>query len=215
MLGAMKVRRRPRHPRQAGLTLVGLLVGIAIGLVLITGATRLLLANLDSSRRLLLQARLNQNLRSAAELITRDLRRAGHWDRAVQEIGSGASNHHQDISHTASSIAYAFTAPGGAAGSVQFSLSDRQLRMKIGDGTAQALTDPLMARVTGFEIIENQSEVDLGAQRIPAAAPGTHCLRVRRYDIRIEAEAPTYASVKRRLQTAVRVRNDRVGDCAA
>ncbi len=210
----MKRQPRPRQRRQAGLTLVELLVGIAIGLVLITGATSLFLSNLDSSRRLLLEAGLNQNLRSAAELITRDLRRAGHWDRAVQQLASGTRNSQQEISSTGDSVSYAFTPPTGAADHVRFALSDSRLQMKIGDGSAQALTDPLVAKVTEFEIIESTSQIDIGMQRIPAAEPGTHCLTTRRYDIRIGAEAPTDASVKRQLQTAVRVRNDRVGDCA-
>ncbi len=49
--------KQPRCPHplrsQVGLTLVELLVGIAIGLLLIVGATSLFLSNLDASRRLL------------------------------------------------------------------------------------------------------------------------------------------------------------------
>jgi len=208
---------RRRHPQrsQYGLTLVELLVGIAIGLLLIVGATSLFLSNLDSSRRLLLEARLNQNLRSAAELITRDLRRASYWDQAVPKMGSVDNNPHQGITLDGTSdISYQFDAPAGAASAAGFALTDDyRIRMTIGQ-TTQDLTDPAVAKVISFNIIESKNKIDIGMQKIPAATPNTECLTERRYDITIEAEAPSDANVKRRLETAVRVRNDRVGNCS-
>lgn len=214
-----KSRTRQPHHRasagqcQAGLTLVELMVGMAIGLLLIAGATSLFLANLGASRALLLEARLNQNLRLAAEIITRDLRRAGYWDQAVAALGTGSVNPYQDIVASATSVAYAYSAPAGAASAVRFSWSNDRLQMTIGNGSAQELTDPAVARVTGFQIVAVEHQIDLGAPHAPALPAGARCLTERRYDLTIDAEAPHDATVKRRLQSSVRVRNGRIGDC--
>ena len=204
----------PRH--QAGLTLVELLVGIAIGLFLITGATSLFISNLDSSRRLLLETRLNQNIRSAAELITRDLRRAGYWNDAVITIGSNnAINPNVTITSNpdTANVFYFFNAPGSTTSRVEFSLSNNTLQMNVGGGP-QELTDPRIAKVMSFNIVESKNRIDIGKQVIPAKPDNSVCLTERRYDISIDAESPTDASVKRKLKTSVRVRNDRVGDCS-
>lgn len=206
---------RRRHPLQSqvGLTLVELLVGIAIGLLLIVGATSLFLSNLDSSRRLLLEARLNQNLRSAAELITRDLRRASHWDEAVQNLDNESEeNPHPDVTSTTTSVAYSFTPPSGTASAVTFTLAGKSIRMSIGDGTPQDVTDPAVANVTEFNIIECRNVIDISKQRIPPANP-SKCLIEHLYKITINGEAPSDASVKRQIDTSVHVRNEFVGAC--
>lgn len=70
----------------AGFTLVELLVGLALGLLVLAAALTLLAQQTHEQRALLVEARLMQDLRSAADLVARDLRRAGHW------ADSGAGN---------------------------------------------------------------------------------------------------------------------------
>jgi len=85
---ALVVHKRP----QRGLSLVELLVGATIGLFIAGGALSLFALNVSSSRQLLAEARLNQDLRSAVDLMTRDLRRAGYWGNAIQgTIAIGAT----------------------------------------------------------------------------------------------------------------------------
>ena len=66
-----------------GVTLVELLVATAIGLVVVAAAGSVVLAQQTASRRLQVEARLMQDLRAAAELVARDLRRAGHWSASA------------------------------------------------------------------------------------------------------------------------------------
>jgi len=75
--------RRPvlRH-RSAGLSIVELLVGIAIGLFILAGATLVTSTQLTDNRALLLETQIQQDLRATADLISRDLRRAGYWGNA-------------------------------------------------------------------------------------------------------------------------------------
>ncbi|MES1161637.1 MAG: prepilin-type N-terminal cleavage/methylation domain-containing protein, partial [Rhizobacter sp.] len=69
-----------KHPiHQHGLSLIELMIGVAIALFIAVAGSTLLVGHLRENRALLLEARLTQDLRTAADLITRDLRRAGYW----------------------------------------------------------------------------------------------------------------------------------------
>src|SRR6185369_348939 len=66
----------PRRHQQ-GLSIVELMVGLAIGLVVVAAALLALTNHLRENRSLLLEARLMQDLQTTTDLIARDLRRAG------------------------------------------------------------------------------------------------------------------------------------------
>ena len=91
-----RVRCAHRGPRAAsaarGITLVELLVGIGTGLLIVAGAMTFLTGNLREHRSLLLESRLMQDLRTAADVITRDVRRSGYWGASADGVWSpGAS----------------------------------------------------------------------------------------------------------------------------
>jgi len=46
-----------------------------------------LTTQLGDNRRLLLEAQMQQDMRTAADLISRDLRRAGYWTRPISKCG--------------------------------------------------------------------------------------------------------------------------------
>ena len=62
-----------------GASLVELLVGMAVGLLIAAGGVMLLTGNLRDNRSLILEARLMQDLRTASDMVARNLRRAGAW----------------------------------------------------------------------------------------------------------------------------------------
>ena len=79
--------RAPIRRRAArGLSLVELLVGTAIGLMVAAAAASVVSAGLRENRRVQLEARLMQDLRSTAELVARDLRRAGYWAASASGV---------------------------------------------------------------------------------------------------------------------------------
>lgn len=91
--------------RQRGMTLVELMVGIAVGLFVVAGATKLLVDNLTNNRRMLVETRVNQDLRSAADLIVRDLRRAGYWQSATSVVsGATVLNPYSAIANTTTDL---------------------------------------------------------------------------------------------------------------
>ncbi len=80
---------RPRLPAASGLSIVELMVGITISLFILAGATLVLTTQLDNNRRLLLEAQVQQDLRTTADMISRDVRRAGYWGRAYCNVWPG------------------------------------------------------------------------------------------------------------------------------
>jgi Prokaryotic N-terminal methylation motif len=69
---------------QRGLSIVELLVGVAIGLVVVAAAALLVSGQLVENRRLMIEAALQQDLRATADIITRDLRRVGALPEETQ-----------------------------------------------------------------------------------------------------------------------------------
>jgi len=172
---------RPRRSTKRfsrGLSIVELLVGVAIGLFLLAGASTMLVSSVTSSRSLLAEARVNQNLRAAADLITRDLRRAGFWENAMAgttTTGTASTvNPHATITASPgnSSITYSL-ARDFAAGRTSlaekntlaadeqfgFRLTGGTVQMQVGDW--QAITDPTVVTVTALSITPAETNIDV------------------------------------------------------
>lgn len=75
---------------QRGLSIVELMVGVAIGLIIVAAAATVMSGQLVENRRLLMEAQIQQDLRAAADIITRDLRRSAYL--AERQIGSVPSS---------------------------------------------------------------------------------------------------------------------------
>lgn len=228
---------------QRGLSVVELLVGVAIGLVLLAGAITLFVRNMGSSRQMLLEARINQDMRAAADLIARDLRRAGYWENAVSgTIASGAgtataANAYSAITGTfnatSGQIEYSYARDTNDAlnnnEQFGFRLNNGVIQMKTsGTPTWQDVTDPSAVTITNFTIARAETVMPVGdrclrgCNTVPppmpsassAACPNPPAITVRRFDFVMEATAPSDATIRRTLREAVRVRNDQVsGAC--
>ena len=225
----------PGAPRRArGTTLVELLVGLAIGLVVVAGAATLLARQLREQRALLAATRLTQDLRNAADLVARDLRRSGYWGDAAAGVWS----------HGAAPLAnpYAAITPAAAASDTLrfsysrdavedqavgddertgFRLHDHAVEARLGDHW-QALTDASTLVVTAFELVPAVDDIDLSALcprpcDAASALAGTCPPRqqVRRVTVRIAGHAADEARPTRSVQAQVRLRNDAIaGACA-
>ncbi|WP_119154504.1 PilW family protein [Caldimonas tepidiphila] len=170
-----------RRSRQHGLSLVELLVGATIGLFVMGAAVLGITTSLRENRLLLLEARLQQDLRAAMDLITRDTRHAGYWGSAVRGVptatSSATANPHIAIDlstmpdrpnrvdsttpvsatgNAASLITYRWdrNANGDldANEAYQFRLDSNKIQMQIGSGGWQDVTDPGSMVVTSFSI---------------------------------------------------------------
>ncbi len=150
--GSMSVStgRRPSRPSAHGVLLVELLIGISIGLLIAAAAVTLFAGHLRDNRRLLLESRLMQDLRTAADLVARDLRRAGYWASAFDGVGlAGAA--------PVASNPYVALAPSAAASdAVSFGYSR--------DATENGLVDS--NEQFGFRLRNAALEIQLGAGQL-------------------------------------------------
>lgn len=173
------LERPGRSRSQVGLSIVELLVGVAVGLFLVAGAVTLFVSNLGNSRQLLLEARVNQDLRAAADLITRDLRRAAYWGNALSgTVASGSTstttpNPYRAISFGTGLVEYAFSRD--AAGAEDNTLeNDEQfgfrrtvqggvgvIQLKLGADNWQTITDPQTIDVTDMNVTPTETTVDV------------------------------------------------------
>lgn len=78
----VNMMRAPRRAAMRGLSLVEFMVGVAVSLFIVAAAALLVSSQLSDNRRLLLETQVHQDLRSTADIITRELRRTSYWANA-------------------------------------------------------------------------------------------------------------------------------------
>jgi type IV pilus assembly protein PilW len=233
----MSMRATPwRKRRQRGLSLVELMVGITIGMFVVAAAAMLVGSQLADNRRLLLETQLQQDLRAAADNITRQVRRAGITLNTLalnggdSSAGSNAGGAWQtdavvtvEAGPVGSRVNFNYYVAQFFKGAFGFQLATNgvlQSNQQVPTAGWQAMTDQNTVNVTAFTV--TPKFVTTGVLACPKlCADGTaSCwptLEQRSLVIEISAQARTDPTVKRSLRTEVRLRNDRIaysGDTA-
>lgn len=223
---------KPGRQRCAGVSLVELLVGMAIGLVVVLGAMSMMVQIQTGSWNLQIETRLNQDLRAAADVVARDLRRGGYWGNAIsgtQSMGGSAAvlpnPYAAVVGATGSGLSYRFSRDAvennqlDAGEQFGFRLSSGTLQMQTASGVWQDLTDSKNMVITAFTITPGETTLPLGHLCAKVCAPGVaNCptTQVRSYRIGITGRAVRDSSVVRSMDLSIRVRNDQQqGQCPA
>lgn len=238
---ARTMKRCAQGTRQAGLSLIELLVGLAIGLFVVAAATLLLGHHLGDHRRLALEMQLQQDLRAAADLVARDLRRAGHWEHAQLGLAQPGTppqpNPYTVLTAAAagtpgSTVMHAYSLDRVSDSSENdvvdshdqsgFRLRRGAVDSQLGQGNWQQLTDPAALTVTAFELVLLQQPLDLERfcarpRPIGSCPAGSDCpprQLLREFLLRIDGQSAQDPAVRQRLQARVRLRNDQLrGEC--
>jgi len=197
----------------------------------VAGATMAVSNQLGDNRRLMLEMQIQQDLRAAADVIARDLRRSGYWARAqdgVWHAGAVAvtSNPYTPVtpaSGVTSDVRFYYSRGAvenntlDANDEAGFRLTDSAIQMRVG-GQWQSLTDNTTLRVTDFRVTLTSQVVPLSCFN-PCPGGGTACLptqTVRDVRVEIAGTAVHDASVQRNARSQVRLRNDVInGACPA
>lgn len=201
------------------MSLVELLVGIAIGLFVAAAAAMLVANQLSSNRQLLLETQVQQDLRAAVDIMTREIRRAGYslaMDAWVWPGGTEAPNANQAINlPSATEISFVYNRAPGETGpyGFKFDVASSTIKTLLADSGWQELTDRRTLKITAFTITDQSTPTT----RLPCpklCADGTDACwpihRVRDYRIDVTGEAVSDSAVQRSLSTNVRLRNDPV-----
>jgi len=215
-----------------GLTLVELLVGLTVGIFIAGEAAAWIAASLREQRATLLEGRLMQDLRTAADMVVRDVRRAGFWAAATEAAWlpgttSTVANPYAALAPliaASDAVAFAYSRDAVENDALDnneqfgFRLRGGAIQMQMGGGW-QAITDVETLVVTRFELTPDVQAVSL--ERIcPAAcaASSATCpprVEVRSVGLAIEGRAAQVPTVVRSVRARVRVRNDAiVGACS-
>ena len=224
---------RPASRRTRGHSLVELMIGLALGLFIVACASTLLAAQSHEQRGQAAANRLTQDLRTAADVVLRDLRRAGHWGAAASAVwrpgadGVAANPYSALAPELAASAGASFRYSRDAVenGSVDTNetfglrLRNGAIELALGAGQWQALTDTGTLTVTAFTVVPTVQEITLQDHCATPCPPGaTSCPRqlVRSLVVQITARSSIDAAVERSVRGEVRVRNDAVlGACSA
>lgn len=221
---------------QRGLSLVEILVGLVVGLFVVAGGLTMLATFTDENRRLLLEARLQQDLRAASDVITRDVRRAGYWQGAHQGVwrdGGPAvppQNAYRGIipascdeatlpaavdTPTAATNALCYYIETGASDNVAsagerygFKLDNGILYAIIANSAAQPLTDPNTIFISDFVITPSAQSIDAAGFCNKTCTVNCPRVVVREFEILIKGNVPGDASIFRVMRSDVRLRND-------
>ena len=217
--------------RQAGLSIVELMVGVTIGLIVVAAASLLMSTQLVENRRLLTETQLQQDLRSTADIMTRELRRAGAlpeaaialvpaiietvWSQNQVALKNTLSPASTSGSNTQVDFSYAPADVISTPPLSQFKLDSGVIKTLMPGVGLQALTDPNVMNVTAFTVTLNPATA--AAVYIPCPKPcpdGTgDCwptFQVREAAFRIESRATRDAAVLRAIRSSTRLRNDNV-----
>lgn len=221
MLTAAMISRSARRHAQRGLSLVEMMVGIAVGLIVVAGASLLVSSQLGENRRLLIETQLQQDMRAAMDIISRELRRMGAQREAVALLGlaSAGGSEENPMARLSPTVA------GAAVDTLEFHYQPTQgnddfgfrrttdgvVQSKLSTSGWQELTDPNVLKVTTLNITPTHSA--LLQLPCPRLCPDgtTACwpqVMVRDLEVEMVAEARSDANVQRTLKSRVRVRND-------
>ena len=217
---------------QAGLSMVELMVGVAIGLFVVAGATMAVSNQLGDNRRLMLETQIQQDLRAAADVIARDVRRSGYWGNAQSGVWNAgtvavSTNPYTQLAPAASGVAASAVTFGYSRDAVEngvrdatdeagFRLRNGAIEMLTGGGW-QALTDSTTLRITDFRVTPASQDVVLSCFNpcvAPPGAPACPTQTVRELKVEIFGTAVHDPSVQRSARSNVRLRNDAInGAC--
>ena len=225
----MKSSRWPGPHSQRGMSIVEVLVGVTVGLFVVAAGAMLTSTQLVENRKLLLETQIQQDLRATADIVARDMRRAGAYWSADQSVWCAGCTPVVPSLQTvmtpvagpaATETVYRYVRGGGVQGPYGFKLESERVKSRISvDVGWQDLSDANTLRVTSFTITPRLVSEPTPGGALPQKMPcpklcpdtTTNCwptVQVREFVVDIAGESKTDASVKRSVSTVVRVRND-------
>jgi type IV pilus assembly protein PilW len=223
--------------KQRGATLVELMVGLALSLIVTASMVGLMSNSLGSTTRIVQMTQLTDELRNSMSMLSRDVRRANYNPYAlycyanancgVDDVDTGLVNVQWDIdTATASCIRYSLEREINADGSLG-TLSGGGLRREVtadGIGTLEIwtgndeppancaddadwlrVTDPNFVNITEFTVDESNSFEETVTDSDGNVLAN---LRTREVQIAIGGNLVRDASIAKRIEDVIRVRND-------
>jgi len=156
-----------RRNRQAGLSLVELMVGLLVSVIVLAAAASMYLTTLRGQTYSLRAAKLNQELRATVNVVAADVRRAGYWGGAV--AGGSPAALSNDPGGTGGGRSYPYNRRGVAASQTDLAvLTNGTCILYAYDANADASSPVPAGEVFGFRSNANAIQMLTGAAAITA-----------------------------------------------
>lgn len=215
----------PRTRRQAGFSLVELMVAMLIGLLVIGAIGVFTIRTMQAYSDHILSTRLTQELRTSMNLVVRELRRAGHDSTSVTRVlTTSSASSFEDLAVDGSCITYEYDRQVGASGPdatemrgirlsdgvLQFNATEDAIDCDGTDGW-EDITDPTVMQVTKFtpEILESSFCSQLSETTDPVTGTTTYDMArgsVRTIALCLQGEMVSGDGIRRHVTDAVRIR---------
>ncbi|MFT7325348.1 MAG: type II secretory pathway component PulJ [Rhodoferax sp.] len=208
----VRPKRRLKFNAQQGTGLVELMISLAIGMVVITGALTLTSATLGANASQIKMSRLNNEVRMAMTSITRDMRRAGyhHWAADPETTGDytrspqPAPTFITTAGQETVTVSYDEDANGSYGMTETFGFRFHKNTIQTSTrakGNWSSIIDSSVIKIATFSITNL-------SQLIPMSVTGGHAdITLPVYRISITAYLVRDPSVKRTIQETVTLRN--------
>lgn len=214
----LTVKSKVLSNTQQGFTLIELMISMLIGLIVLAAVIGMFISLVKADNDYLKSLRLNQELRAAMSLITRDLRRSGYNGTASATVIAGTANPFQEMATTATCVIYAYDVNNngindGNSERFGFRLKSGAIESReSGENCAATtnwdnITDDNLVEITAFSV----SDPDLvGDDPEETVTPGKTSVGITTHQITISLTGRLVRdpSVTRTISETVEIRND-------
>jgi prepilin peptidase dependent protein B len=220
MLMKLAIKSKVLSNVQRGFTLIELMISMLIGLIILAAVIGMFVTMVKADNDYLKSIRLNQELRAAMSLITRDLRRSGYNGTASATVIAGTANPFQEMATTTTCVIYAYDVNNngindGNSERFGFRLSLNGVAIESresGENCAATtnwdnITDENLVKITAFSV----SDPDLvGDDPEETVTPGKTSAGITTHQITISLTGRLVRdpSVTRTISETVEIRND-------
>jgi prepilin peptidase dependent protein B len=213
--------------KQSGFTLTELLVALSLNILVLIALISIFVANLQHYRTVLNTNRLHQQLQSAMDIMSSDIRRAGYWANASNDLALNQNNNPfmasgTDISVGTGNTCILFTydnSKNGSLPAISTSYDDERYGYRVNSQVLQTrpwgasfsctasanawenITDSTVILITNLTFTLNTQTITTG--------PGTARIILRSVDITLTGRLTSDATVTKTLTEHIRIRNDK------
>lgn len=208
-----------------GFTFIEMMVALVINVILLAAMVSVFSSNIGNFTKVVNNDTLNQQLQTVMQLMAADIRRAGYWSNAANDIGTDANtNPYQaggnDISASGSCLLLTYDSNNdGTLPAISSSVDDERYGYRLTNQVLQArprgapfncnssattwenVTNPNSIQITNLTFVMNTTTLPVGET--------TKLVQVRKVTISVTGRLTTNTSVTRTLTQQVRIRNDK------
>lgn len=214
--------------KQKGFTLVELMIALVINMIVLAALISIFVYNLQAYRKILNVNRLHQELQTAMNVMASDIRRAGYWANASNDIGLDQNNNPfmasgADISVGGtgnSCILFTYDHDqNGSLPSIGSSSDDERYGYRLSNQALQSrpwgATFSCAAAANNWNNITDTNVIQITALTFTlttqtiTTGPATAGITLRSVDISMTGRLTSDTSVTTTLTEHVRVRNDK------